>query len=104
MALKFGKTPGEIWMERFTAALACGAILLGHATLFLLIARHAPRNVAGITALVETALAWQAVARAWMGSWFHLRLVLDDRSAREVLEIGFTSAFLINCVFVLYFL
>lgn len=99
MALKFGKTPGEVWMERFTAFVASGALLVGHFVLFFSISRWGDKRVAGAVAPVLCLLVWQFVSRIWTGKWAGYRFLTEDRTAREVVDIALTCAVLLNIIF-----
>jgi hypothetical protein len=105
MALKLGnKTDGEVWIERLTAAFWCGSLLIVHVALFVALLARAPRSLAGGVGTVLSWLVWQEVSRIATGARFSLRLLAEDRTAREAYDVGFTCALAVNVVFFSYFI
>lgn len=103
MALKFGKTEGEIWMERLTAGLIAGVILLAHCTLFIFLTYRTDRRLAAALAPLLCWLVWQAVSKVCTSAGFSVRFLTDDKTAREVWDILFTACLLVNTTLYLYF-
>lgn len=103
MALKFGKSEGEIWMERLTAGLTAGVILLVHCVVFVLLTYKADRRVAAALSPVLCWFVWQSVSKVTTEGGFSVRFLTDDKTAREVWDILFTACALINSAVFLYF-
>ena len=103
MALKFGKSEGEIWMERLTAGLISGVILLAHAVGYLTLNHKASHNLAAALAPFWCWFVWQAVSRTATGAGFSLRWFTEDKTAREIWDIIFTCCFVLNTAIFLYF-
>lgn len=103
VAVKFGKTEGEIWMERLTAGLIAGVILSAHFLVFIGLTYKADRRLAASLAPFLCWFVWQAVSRVATGAAFCPRFLTEDRTAREVFDILFTTCMLVNCAVYLYF-
>lgn len=103
MALKLGKSEGEIWMERLSAGLIGGVLLLAHVIVFALLVYKVNRQVAAALAPFLCWFVWQGVSQTTTGARFALRFLTEDRTAREVYDITFTSFSLLNVAFFLYF-
>jgi hypothetical protein len=103
VALKFGKSEGEIWMERLTAGLIGGVMLLAHVVVFCLLVYKADRRLAAALAPFLCWFVWQSVSRTTTGGGYSFRFLTEDRSAREVYDITFTSCSLLNLAFFWYF-
>jgi hypothetical protein len=48
-------------------------------------------------------IVWQSVSKVATGAAFALRFLTEDRTAREVWDVLFTSAFLVNALVYVYF-
>lgn len=103
VALKFGKTEGEIWMERLTAGLTAGVILLAHAVLFVFLTYKTDKRLAAALSPVLCWFVWQSVSKVTTDGGFSVRFLTDDKTAREVWDILFTACAFINCALCLYF-
>lgn len=103
MALKFGKTEGEIWMERLTAGLISGVILVAHLVIFALLAKNVDHKLDAVLAPLLCWIAWQSISKAATGAAFSVRFLTDEKTAREVYDISFTSLCFLNVCFFWYF-
>lgn len=103
MALKFGKSEGEVWMERLSAGLIAGVVLLAHAIVFALLVYKTDRRLAAALAPFLCWFVWQSISQTTTGARYAFRFLTEDRTAREVFDIAFTSCSLLNCAFFLYF-
>ena len=103
MALKFGKTEGEIWMERLTAGLIAGVVLLAHFVVFALLTYKVDKRLAASISPFLCWFVWQSVSKVTTGAGFSVRCLTEDKTAREVWDIMFTTCLLVNCAIYLYF-
>ena len=103
VALKFGKSEGEIWMERLTAGLIAGVILLAHCVTFIFLTHKTEKRLAAALSPFLCWFVWQSVSRVTTSGAFSVRFLTDDRTAREVWDILFTACAFVNCVLFLYF-
>src|SRR4051812_43478447 len=103
VAVKFGKPEGEIWMERLTAGLIAGVILLAHCVLFVFLTYKVEKRAAAALSPILCWLVWQAVSKVTTSGAFSVRFLTDDKTAREVWDILFTACAFINCALFLYF-
>jgi hypothetical protein len=103
VALKFGKTEGEIWTERLVAAGLTLLILFLHSALFFTVVSKWPRGPAACACVLQTWIAWQGVSKTVTGGLFRPRLYPENAgSARDVCDVVVTCLFLVNLAFFLF--
>ena len=96
MALKFEKTPGEIWMERLSAVFFSLVVIVGHVVAFFLIVSKTPRIAAAILSIGQCYVAWQGVSRVATGERFTIRFTMSPGQLRELLDVAFSCVLLVN--------
>jgi hypothetical protein len=104
VALKFGKTTGEIWMERLAKAFLSGLVLFAHALVFVMFVAKSGPSIGLPLSVALCILAWQGVCRVVTGGLFRFRLVVSNTgNACEMFDVVFTVIAILNTALFVYF-
>ena len=90
-------------MERLTAGLIAGVVLLAHFVVFLGLTHKADKRLAAALAPFLCWIVWQAISKVTTGAGFSPRCLTEDRTAREIWDILFSTCTLVNTALYLYF-
>lgn len=89
-------------MERLTAGLIAGVILLAHVVVFLGLTHKADHRLAAAAAPFLCWFVWQSVSRVTTGEGFSPRCLTDEKTSREIWDILFTTCTMVNAALYLY--
>lgn len=102
MALKFGKTAGEIWAERFKAAFLTFGLLILDIVAMRGVVRLKQPAIGVALVIVLCYCVWQLISKVTTDDWFSIRVVLSVKTSRELFDDLFTCFLLINLATFIY--
>jgi hypothetical protein len=102
VALKFEKTPGEIWLERLKAGFYSFLLIVGHSLLFFTAVSRLARALAIVVSVGQCYLVWQGISKITTGERFAVRFTASPGQLRELFDVTFSCVFLVNAALFLY--